>query len=472
MQHSQFVHLHNHTYYSLLDGALPLDALIEKAKEYRMPALAITDHGNMFGTIEFYQKCLHHGIKPIIGCEAYITIEGSRKDRDPRRAGEGHYYHLLLLAKNHKGYQNLCKLVTSSHLEGFYYKPRIDKEILTEYNEGLIVASACLKGEIPRHLRDGNVEAARTACEWFLNLFTAERFFLELMDIGLPSCAGVNNGLKELAKTLGIGLIATNDCHYMRREDARAHEALLCIQTGKTLDSEKRLQFGSDEFYFKSPGEMERLFADTPEAISNTLLVASKCNLELDLKSYHFPKFTLPEGKELAAYLDEKAWDGLRSRFKVQGSKEYEERLTSELKMIKEMGFAGYFLIVADFIGWAKEQKIPVGPGRGSVAGSLVAYCLNITDVDPIPNKLLFERFLNPERISMPDMDIDFCVRRRSEVIEYVSKKYGYVSQIITFGRMKARAVVRDVGRVMGVSYGEVDRIAKIIPLALNITLS
>ncbi|MBI2341953.1 MAG: DNA polymerase III subunit alpha, partial [Deltaproteobacteria bacterium] len=475
MQHSQYVHLHNHSYYSLLDGALPIDAVISKAKDYKMPALAVTDHGNLFGAIEFYQKCMSHGIKPIIGCEAYIVSNGSRKDRDPRRTGEGGYNHLVLLAKNHKGYQNLCRLITLSYLEGFYYKPRIDKEILKEYNEGLIAMSACFKGEIPWLIRKGNIEEAKLACEWFLSVFSAERFFIELMDIGLEDCKPVNENLISMAKALGVGLVATNDCHYLAREDAAVHDALLCIQTGKTLESGSRLQFGSDQFYFKSPGEMERLFEHVPEAISNTLLVASKCNLELDLKSYHFPKFSLPEGTDLAGYLEEKAWAGLAEKI-TQLSEEklqiYKDRLKRELEMIKKMGFASYFLIVADFINWAKGQDIPVGPGRGSAAGSLVAYCLNITDVDPIPNKLFFERFLNPERVSMPDMDIDFCMRRRPEVIDYVRQKYGYVSQIITFGKMKARAVIRDVGRVMGVPYGDVDKIAKLIPFAVDMTIN
>ncbi len=440
-----------------------------------MPALAITDHGNLFGAIEFYQKCISHGIKPIIGCEAYIVSNGSRKDRDPRRTGEGGYNHLVLLAKNHKGYQNLCRLITLSYLEGFYYKPRIDKEILQEYNEGLIAMSACFKGEIPSLIRKGNIEEAKLACEWFLKVFSAERFFIELMDVGLEDCKPVNEKLISLAKTVGIGLAATNDCHYLSREDAPVHDALLCIQTGKTLESGDRLQFGSDQFYFRPPGEMERLFSNVPEAISNTLLIASKCNLELDLKSYHFPKFSLPEGTDLAGYLEEKAWAGLETKIAQLNEEKltiYKDRLKRELEMIKKMGFASYFLIVADFINWAKGKGIPVGPGRGSAAGSLVAYCLNITDVDPIPNKLFFERFLNPERVSMPDMDIDFCMRRRPEVIDYVKQKYGYVSQIITFGKMKARAVIRDVGRVMGLPYGDVDKIAKLIPFAVDMTIN
>ncbi len=476
MPHSQFVHLHNHSYYSLLDGAIPIDAMISKAKEYNLPALAITDHGNMFGAIEFYQKCIANGIKPIIGCECYIVSNnGSRKDRDPRKAGEGHYNHLVLLAKNHKGYQNLCHLITSSYIEGFYYKPRIDKDILSQYHEGLIAMSACLKGEIPWLLHNGDEEGAAAATEWFVKLFTKERFYLELMENGLPETKPVNEGLKRLAKKYGIGLVATNDCHYLKQSDASIHDALLCIQTGANIQDTSRMRFSTDQFYFRSPDEMKALFADTPEAISNTIAIAEKCNLELDLKTYHFPQFKLPEGKELAAYFEEKAAEGFKSRFSEIKDpiliKTYEERFQTELHLIKQMGFAGYFLIVADFINWAKSKRIPVGPGRGSAAGSLIAYCMNITDVDPIPNKLLFERFLNPERISMPDMDIDFCMRRRQEVIEYVREKYGYVSQIITFGKMKARAVIRDVGRVMGMNYGEVDRIAKLIPNALNMTL-
>ena len=458
---------------------MSLDGMINRAREFKMPSLALTDHGNMFGALEFYQKCMAAGIKPILGCEVYIVGRGSRKDRDPRQAGEGHFNHLVLLAKNHKGYQNLCRLITLGYTEGFYYKPRIDKEILEQFNEGLIASSACLKGEIPYYLKEGNLEVAKEACEWYLKVFTPERFFLELMEIGLPEVTAVNAPLKDLGRQLGIGLIATNDCHYLMPEDARAQDALLCIQTGKTLAMTDRLQFGSDQFYFKGPGEMERQFAETPEALSNTMLVAERCNLDLDLKTYHFPKFQLPEGTDLSTYLEELSKKGFDLRFgegapnrpNAKDLPAYEDRFKRELEMIKKMGFSGYFLIVSDFINWAKGQGIPVGPGRGSAAGSLVAYCLKITDVDPIKHKLLFERFLNPERISMPDMDIDFCMRRRPEVIEYVSKKYGYVSQIITFGKMKARAVIRDVGRVMGMSYGDVDRIAKLVPFSVNMTL-
>ncbi len=474
MSHAQFVHLHNHSYYSLLDGALPMSKFIEKAKEYKLPALALTDHGNLFGGLEFYQKCLAAGIKPILGCEMYINSTGSRKERDPRKSGEGGYNHLILLAKNHKGYQNLCHLISVSYLEGFYYKPRIDKEILEECNEGLIAMGACLKGEIPQLILQGDMEGALETAEWYKKVF-GDRFYLEIMRFGLEDEAEVNKGLIEIGKKTGIKLVATNDCHYMTQADSSVHDALICIQTGTTISETNRLKFSTDQFYFKSPDEMAQLFSDMSEAVANTLEIAQRCNLELDLKTYHFPKFHLPEGKDIASYFEEQTRKGFAERFadfKAEDLKSYEERLTIELDLIKKMGFPGYFLIVADFINWAKGKGIPVGPGRGSAAGSLVAYCMKITDVDPMPNKLFFERFLNPERVSMPDMDIDFCMRRRGEVIDYVREKYGFVSQIITFGKMKARAVVRDVGRVLGVPYGDVDKIAKLIPAAVNMTLN
>lgn len=480
MHHAPFVHLHVHTYYSLLDGAISIDRLAQVSKEYRLPAVAITDHGNLFGAVEFYRRLSAEGIKPILGCELYLLTRGCRKEKQVGRDG-GFLSHITVLVKNLKGYQNLCRLVSSSHLEGFYYKPRIDKEILEQHNEGLIALSGCLKGELSRLVLEGRTGDAREMAKWYANIFDGNRFYIELMDQGLADQAGVNAGLVDIARELGLPLVATNDCHYIEAGDFGAHEALLCIQTGKTLQDSNRMRFGSDKFYFKSPAEMRELFSHLPEALDNTVNIAERCNFEFDFKTYHFPKFHPPQGMDLPTYLAKKVEDGFEARIpllKARYGERWDEvedgyrmRLDEELSIIKNMGFAGYFLIVADFIGHAKSSGVAVGPGRGSAAGSLVAYSLGITDIDPIPYNLLFERFLNPERVSMPDMDIDFCVRKRDKVIEYVAEKYGNVSQIITFGKMKARAVVRDVGRVLGMPYGDVDRIAKMIPTTLGITL-
>jgi DNA polymerase-3 subunit alpha len=479
MQHSGFVHLHVHSYYSLLDGAAPIGKLAEKASSFRMPALAITDHANLFGAVEFYQTLSKAGVKPVIGSEVYLLTKGSRFVRDLKQ--EGMLAHLTLLVKNRTGYKNLCRLLSSAHLEGFYYKPRIDMEILREHHEGLIALSGCLSGEISKHLLEDRWDEAKEAAANYSQIFDDNRFFLEVQDQGLPGQDKVRSGVVELGRELGLPLVATNDVHYLERSSAEAQDALLCIQTAKAVSDEKRMRMGKDEFYFKSPEEMTELFKDIPEAIENTVAVAERCNLEFEFNTYHFPKFAPPEGKDLATHLEELAHHGLvehwphimaqRKGDEAELRAEYERRLFDELAMIKKMGFAGYFLIVADFIGYAKKKGLPVGPGRGSAAGSLVAYCLKITDIDPLVHDLLFERFLNPERISMPDMDIDFCMRRRDEVIQYVAEKYGNVSQIITFGKMKARAVVRDVGRVLGMPYGEVDRIAKLIPATLGMTL-
>jgi DNA polymerase-3 subunit alpha len=477
MMHSNFVHLHVHSYYSLLDGAAPIEALATRAKDLKMPALAITDHGNLFGAIEFYETLSKTGIKPCIGCEVYVLAAGSRKERDPsQRTILGH---LTLLVKNREGYKNLCQLISSSYLEGFYYKPRIDKDILEQHNAGLIALSGCLRGEVAQLVLAGRYDEARASASNFARIFSPDRFFLEVQNHGIEDEDRARAGLVELAKELGLPLVATGDVHYIRREDAPAHDALLCIQTGKNLSDERRMRLETDEFYLKSPEEMGELFKDIPEAIENTLAIAERLNLEFDFNKYHFPKFTPPEGKDLAHYLRERAKEGLARRIlqvkalrpDFNSDELYEKRLETELEVIVKMGFAGYFLIVADFIGYAKERGLPVGPGRGSAAGSLVAFSLGITNIDPIEHDLLFERFLNPERISMPDVDIDFCMRRRDEVIKYVSEKYGNVSQIITFGKMKARAVIRDVGRVMGLPYGDVDRIAKLIPATLGMTL-
>ena len=482
MTTSPFVHLHVHTYYSLLDGANPITALAQRAKALHMPAVAMTDHGNLFGAIEFYQAMHDVGVQPIIGCEAYLMPKGVIADRDPRRGGEGHLTHITLLARDYGGYQNLCRLSSIAHLDGFYYKPRIDKHLLAAHSSGLICLTGCLNGEIARCLRHDDFAGAQAAAQWLLTTFGEENVYFELMRHHLPEQDRINGGIIELARQFSRPLVATNDCHYGTRTDAAAHDALLCIQTAKLLDDTNRMKMDSDEFYFRSPDEMQDLFPDIPQALHTTTEIAARCHIEFDFKTYHFPKFEVPAETTLDLLLTEKTRAGFTERWKLitrianNESAEflatYEARLQTELDCITKMGFAGYFLIVADFIAHAKASGIAVGPGRGSAAGSLVAYCLKITDVDPLPFGLFFERFLNPERVSMPDMDIDFCVRRREEVIAYVQKKYGNVGQIITFGKMKAKAVVRDVGRVMGIPYGEVDRIAKLIPMTLGITLA
>lgn len=478
MHHSDFVHLHLHTYYSLLDGACSIQRLAKRCHELKMPAVAMTDHGNMFGAIEFYEAMSKIGVKPILGVEAYLMTEGSRHKKETQQGS--FLSHITLLAKNIEGYRNLCKLVSAGHLEGFYYKPRIDKEILEQHSEGLIALSGCLTGEVPKKLQMGDFEGGKKAAEYYAKIFGEGNFYLELSDHGLKDQSIVKESLLELSKTLGLPIVATNDVHYLSADQSLAHDALLCIQTGTTLEAEKRMKMDSDQFYLKSAEEMKAIFRDYPEAISNTIDIAQRCNVELDFNTYYFPKFNPPPGKNLFIHLKEESISGLEKRLREIAAREknnsvdresYLQRLEDELHMIKATGFSGYFLIVADFIRHAKSKGIPVGPGRGSAAGSLVAYCLDITDVDPIEHQLLFERFLNPERVSQPDMDIDFCMRRREEVIEYVGQKYGSVSQIITFGKMKARAVIRDVGRVLGIPYGEVDRIAKMIPMTLNVTL-
>ena len=484
-----FVHLHLHSEYSLLDGFANFDRLFDCIKAYEMPAVALTDHGNMFGAIEFYSKAKKAGIKPILGCEVYFT-SGSRHDRirdknNPTR-------HQLLLARNRQGYINLCKLVSLGYFEGFYYKPRIDEEVLRLYSDGLIGTSSCLAGEIPQLLLAGEEERAEERAREYQDIFGKDHYFIELQDHNLDAQHRINPMLMRLAKKISAKVIATNDCHYVSREDAPVHDTLLCIQMGKTVEDPTRMRFDSDQFYVKSPQEMKELFSEVPEAISNTLAVAEQSEVSFDFDNYLFPNFELPAGVTLDDHLEHLALQGLSVRMPLisaanQGQmtaemvqKTYHERLQYELGVIRKMGFSGYFLIVGDFIAYAKKSGIPVGPGRGSAAGSLVAYALQITDVDPIPYKLLFERFLNPGRISMPDIDIDFCVHGRDQVIKYVTNKYGKddggilearVAQIITFGRMKARAVIRDVGRALNMPYGDVDRIAKLVPPAINITL-
>jgi DNA polymerase-3 subunit alpha len=482
MHHADFVHLHLHTEYSLLDGAISLDNLIKKAIDLKMPAVAVTDHGNLFSALDLYLKAMKAGIKPIIGCEIYVA-PGSRFDKSaPGGQNEEASYHLILLARSKQGYKNLVKLVTAAYLEGFYYKPRIDKELLKQHSEGLIGLSACLGGEIPSLLiRDRYDDAKKVALD-YEQLFGKDNFYLELQDNGIPEQEQVNRELLKMTKDTGIPVVATNDCHYLDMEDHKAHDALLCIQTGKTVKDVNRLRFSSETFYMKTPEEMKKSFSYVPEAITNTVKIAERCNIELELGKYHLPHFPVPEGYTREAFMAELARKGLDERFSeieaVRGAgsidkQVYRDRLEFEIQMIDKMGFAGYFLIVSDFIRYAKEHGIPVGPGRGSAAGSLVAYSLRITDLDPLPYNLLFERFLNPERISMPDIDVDFCQDRRDEVLKYVTEKYGqdHVTQIITYGTMLAKGVIRDVGRVLDIPYAECDRIAKLIPNKLNITL-
>lgn len=475
MQHADFVPLHLHTEYSLLDGAIKIDELIREANAFKMPAVAITDHGNLFGSVEFYKKAVKAGIKPIIGCEVYVA-PGSRFDRAKTSIdstlSEEAAFHLILLARDNTGYRNLTTLVSKAYLEGFYYKPRIDKDLLEQYSGGLIGLSACLKGEVPYYLKHGNMEKAREVALQYKHILGPENFYFELQHNGLPEQEEVNKLLIQLSQELHIPVVATNDCHYLRKDDAKAHDILLCIQTGKMVKDEKRLKLTTDEFYFKSPDEMKRAFHETPEAIANTRVIAERCNLEFTLGKSLLPRYEVPNGESPDIYLERLAVAGLGEKFKGNPPEGYRDRLTLELKVIKKMGYASYFLIVWDFISYARKHGIPVGPGRGSAAGSLVAYCLGITEIDPIRYNLLFERFLNPERVSMPDIDVDFCKDRRGEVITYVAEKYGadHVAQIITFGTMAAKAAIRDVGRVMDIPYAEVDRIAKLVP-ANNVSI-
>jgi len=481
MKDLRFIHLHVHTQYSLLDGTIRLRELFQKVKEYNMPAVAITDHGNMFGAIEFYREAIKQGIKPIIGCELYVAPD-SRFKKTTINGGDSSR-HLLVLVKDLSGYKNLMKLTTAAYLEGFYYRPRVDKELLSQRSEGLMAMSACLHGEVAEHILKGNKKEAIKAAEEYREIFGTDNFFLELMENGLPEQSLVNDALLKISKELSIPLVATNDCHYLEKEDAEIHDVLLCIQTGKTISHKDRMRFRSDEFYFKSPDIMRNSFKYCIESIDNTAYIASECNLQLEFGNIYLPQFIIDTNQSLDDYLRDLAFRGLKERiptikksysdYPPELEKAYEDRLNRELEIIRSMGFAGYFLIVADFVNYAKRKGIPVGPGRGSAAGSLVAYTIGITDIDPIKYHLFFERFLNPDRISMPDIDIDFCQEGRNEVIQYVTEKYGkdHVAQIITFGKMQARAVIRDVGRALNIPYGEVDAIAKLIPNVLNITL-
>jgi DNA polymerase-3 subunit alpha len=472
MPQRPFVHIHVHSEYSLLDGACRISELAEQAAAYNMPALALSDHGNLFGAIEFYKACRSAKIKPIIGCEVYMA-PGSLTDRKPG-TGRENTTHLLLLAKDAVGYQNLVDLVSVAHLEGQYYKPRIDKEILAKKAQGLICSSACLKGEIAQAILQSNPAQAERSIDDFRQMFAPGDFYLELHNHGLSAQHTVNRALVDYAKKFNLPLVAANDVHYLKREHAAAHDVLLCIQTGAHLADEKRMRYPSPEFYFKSGDQMAELFGEIPGALDHTLEIAEKCNLTIELGKNKFPDYQPPEGMTREAYLRRLCEEGLHRRYGARAeSAELKERLDYELAVLEKTGFTSYFLIVWDFIDWAKRHGIPVGPGRGSAAGALIAYVLGITDLDPLRYGLFFERFLNPERVSPPDIDVDFCYNRRPEVIEYVRKKYGEkaVAQIITFGTLGAKMAVRDVGRVLGLSYGEADRLAKMIPFSPTMTL-
>jgi DNA polymerase-3 subunit alpha len=467
----KFTHLHVHTEYSLLDGSAKIGGLIKRAKELGMDSLAITDHGVMYGVIDFYKKAKEEGIKPIIGCEVYVA-NTSRFDKAPSR--DNFYYHLVLLAENDEGYHNLIKLVSYGFLDGFYYKPRVDIELLKKYHKGIIALSACLSGPVPYHILNSSYEKARDVALLYKEIFGEGNFFLEMQDHGISEQKHVNKQIVAISKETGIPLVATNDSHYIYKEDAESHDILLCVQTLKTVDDEDRMRYEGSEFYLKSPEEMYALFPEHKEALRNTYEISKRCNVEFEFHNYKLPKFELPEGEDDAfAFLQKLCRQGLCERYGENPDEAFWDRLNYELGVINSMGFNDYFLITWDFIRFAREKNIIVGPGRGSGAGSIVAYSLKITNIDPIKYNLIFERFLNPERVSMPDFDIDFCYERRQEVIDYVIEKYGadHVAQIITFGTMAARNAIRDVGRALAYGYGEVDRIAKMIPFAVGMTI-
>ncbi|MCX6539461.1 MAG: DNA polymerase III subunit alpha [Acidobacteria bacterium] len=478
---AEFVHLHLHTEYSLLDGACRIEELLGLAERFKMPALAVTEHGNLFSAISFHDKARAHGIKPILGCEVYVA-PGSRLTKSGAIGETAN--HLVLLAETNEGFRNLITLVSSGYTEGFYYRPRIDKDLLARHAKGIIGLSSCLKGEVPSHLRADQMQRATDAAATYRDLLGPGNFFLEMQNQGLPDQVGVNRGLVEISRDIGVPLVCTNDVHYLRQEDFKPHDILLCIGTGKSVNDAGRLKYFGDQFFLKTPEEMAAVFGDYPDAMRRTVEIAERCNVDLSDAGPHLPNFQVPDTYSVEGYFDHILREGFEVRLPrlqalaAQGRlrhsiEEYRARLQYEVDVIKRMKYPGYFLIVWDFIRYAREQGIPVGPGRGSAAGSLVAYCLKITDIDPLQYDLLFERFLNPERVSLPDIDIDFCERRRGEVIEYVTRKYGRenVAQIITFGTMRAKAVVRDVGRVLDMSYAEVDRVAKQIPAVLEMTL-
>ena len=465
-----FTHLHVHTEYSLLDGSSKIKELAVRAKELGMDSMAITDHGAMYGVIDFYRAAREAGIKPILGCEVYVA-PGSRFDRENVH-GEDRYYHLVLLAENNEGYQNLMKIVSKGYVDGFYYKPRVDMEVLKTYHKGIIALSACLAGEVPRFLARGLYEEAKEAVLKYQEIFGRGNYFLELQDHGIPMQRQVNQGIIRLSRELDIPLAATNDCHYINAEDWEAHDILLCIQTGKKVADENRMRYEGGQYYVKSEEEMRELFSYIPEAIDNTAKIAERCNVEIEFGVTKLPRYEVPEGYDSWGYLNHLCSEGFKERY-PEDDGTLKERLEYELGVIKSMGYVDYFLIVWDFINFARSHGIAVGPGRGSAAGSIVSYCLKITTIDPIRYQLLFERFLNPERVSMPDIDVDFCYERRQEVIDYVVEKYGkdQVAQIVTFGTLAARGVIRDVGRVMDLPYSLCDQVSKMVPAELNITL-
>lgn len=492
-----FAHLHVHTEYSLLDGSNKIKEYVKRVKELGMDSAAITDHGVMYGVIDFYRAAKAEGIKPIIGCEVYVA-PNSRFDKE-LTGGDDRYYHLVLLAENNIGYANLMKIVSKGFTEGYYYKPRVDMEVLEKYHEGIIALSACLAGEVARYIQKGLYEEAKKSALKYQACFGKDNYFLELQDHGMPEQATVNQALLRMSRELDIPLVATNDVHYTYAEDEKSHDILLCIQTGKRLSDENRMRYDGGQYFVKSEEEMKGLFPYAWEAVENTQMIADRCNVEIEFGVTKLPHFEVPEGYTSETYLYKLCYDGLKERYgkrqsislnknteaQVQLQDDYmnqpagdtgqtlKERLDYELGVIKRMGYVDYFLIVWDFINYARKNGIPVGPGRGSAAGSIVAYCLHITNIDPIKYSLLFERFLNPERVSMPDIDIDFCYERRQEVIDYVGEKYGAdkVVQIVTFGTMAAKGVIRDVGRVMDLPYAFVDGISKMIPNELNITI-
>ena len=465
-----FTHLHVHTEYSLLDGSNKIQEYVARVKELGMDSAAITDHGVMYGVIDFYRAAKAAGINPILGCEVYVA-PGSRFDREAG-SGEDRYYHLVLLAENNQGYSNLMKIVSKGFVEGFYYKPRVDIEVLEKYHEGIIALSACLAGEVAKYLTRGMYEDAKAAALRYQDIFGKGNFFLEMQDHGIPQQQTVNQQLLKMHKETGIDLVVTNDVHYTLAEDAQPHDVLLCLQTGKKLADENRMRYEGGQYYVKSPQEMEMLFPYATEALENTHKIAERCHVEIEFGVTKLPKYDVPEGYTSWEYLNKLCFEGLEERYQPV-TRELRERLDYELSTIKNMGYVDYFLIVWDFIKYARDNDIMVGPGRGSAAGSLVAYTLGITQLDPIRYDLLFERFLNPERVSMPDIDVDFCFERRQEVIDYVVRKYGKdrVVQIVTFGTLAARGVIRDVGRVLDLPYAQVDAIAKMIPQELNITI-
>ena len=465
-----FTHLHVHTEYSLLDGSNKIKECVKRVKELGMDSCAITDHGVMYGVIDFYRAAREAGINPILGCEVYVA-PNSRFDKE-LTGGEDRYHHLVLLAENNQGYANLMKIVSRGFTEGYYYKPRVDFEILEQFHEGIIALSACLAGEVPRYIEKGLLEEAKACARKYEACFGKGNYFLELQDHGIPMQQTVNNALLSMSRELDIPLVATNDVHYTYAQDAKAHDVLLCIQTAKLLTDEDRMRYEGGQYYIKSEEEMRALFPYALEALENTHKIAQRCHVEIEFGVTKLPKFEVPKGYDSWTYLNKLCTDGLRERF-PEDDGSLQERLDYELGTIRKMGYVDYFLIVWDFINYAKEHGIPVGPGRGSAAGALVSYCLKITNIDPIRYNLLFERFLNPERVSMPDIDIDFCYERRQEVIEYVRKKYGddKVVQIVTFGTLGAKGVIRDVARVMDIPYTFADSLSKMIPNELNMTL-